>query len=322
MFYAVASLPRVLRSNLFLVSLPRLAGALVLAGLLSGVSSPAWSQAKQANALPAFAFPRDDMRERAARENWTSKPVPVPQAQNPYLGGILQLQDQIELIKKLSERQETLAKLRETYGALGIPFTAPPPTRSVCEKIPPSLVCVEAYPDLLKVAMPMEDLGENLPVVPSVAVAPTPDPGPVEDVGPDYRWTDVSCAGGTCRAVIVEADDGRARRTVAEGDTLSDGETVVSRIAFEGVRVTHGGKDWALMPAVAPSRGGSASPLFSINRASTGRPAARKSSPVRATTTDGVTSVQDEAAKKFFERSARSAEGAPSDEAPEKNRTD
>lgn len=322
MFHAIAVPSRVLQLNSFPVSLRRLAGVLVLVGTLSGLPSPAWSQAKQANTLPAFAFPRDDMRERAARENWTSKPVPVPQAQSPYLSGILQLQDQIELIKKLSERQETLAKLRETYGTLEIPFTAPPPTRSVCEKIPPSLVCVEAYPDLLKVAMPAEDLGDDLPVAPPVAMAPTPNYVPLEDTGPDYRWTDVSCAGGACRAVIVEADNGRARRTVAEGDTLSDGETVVSRIAFEGVRVTRGGKDRALMPAVAPSRGGSASPLFSINRASTGRPVARKSSPVRATTTDRVTSVQDEAAKKFFERSAKPPEGTPSGEAPEKDNAD
>lgn len=227
---------------------------------------PAMAENKQASSLPPFAFPRDDVRERAARENWTLAPVPLPESRNAYLSGILSLQSQIGLIQKLSERQESLTRLEEAYNDLGIPFTPPPPPRSVCEKIPPSVVCVTAYPDLMRVSLPPEDLEET--PIPTVEAPQTREETPEpEEIGPAYRWTDVSCAGGNCRAVLVDEDDAGTRRTVSEGDALPDG-TIVSRISFEGVRVTQGGKDITLMPAVAPSRGGSASPLFAARRIS------------------------------------------------------
>lgn len=258
------------------------------------------------------------MRERAARENWTLKPVPIPQPRDTYLGTVLQLQDQIEILKKLSERQDALGKLRESYGSLGIPFTAPPPTRSVCEKIPPSLVCVQAYPDLLKVAIPESDL-EETPLVATPPVASVKRPVPV-DIGPEYRWTDVTCAGGACRAVLVEADNPRARRTVSEGEVLPGG-AVVSRIAFEGVRVNAGGEDQALAPAVAPSRGGSSSPLFSINRSQTA-PAVRKRAPAIASSGGAAAPAGQDANKEAYKSEAQSLLKTLQEKSPRKKDED
>lgn len=240
----------------------------LLAGMAGLAFFPVTASAQQSGraALPSFAFPRDDIRERTAKENWTLAPVPAPALENSYLRDILSLQDQINLIEKLSEREKVLSELGETYRDMGIAFTPPPPPRDICEKIPPSVVCVQAYPDLFKIAMPVEDpvedVGTQPPPLPVEQGKPRDPPVALpEEAGPVYRWTDVTCAGGACRAVLVNQDDARARRTVSEGDTLGGG-VVVSKISFEGVRVSRNGTDMALMPAVAPSRGGSASPLF------------------------------------------------------------
>lgn len=236
-------------------------------------------------ALPSFAFPRDDVRERTAKENWRLEPVPTPVLKNAYLNDILSLQDQINLIEKLSEREKILSDLGQTYHDLGIAFTPPPPPREICEKIPPSVVCVQAYPDLFKIAMPIEEPAQAPPIAEEPNVPPViqENPAPVpEDTGPTYRWTDVTCAGGACRAVLVNESNGRTRRTVSEGDAL-DGGAIVAKISFEGVRISRNGAESLLMPAVAPSRGGSASPLFAAGRVEPqGQPRRRPSGPASA----------------------------------------
>ena len=203
---------------------------LALAGSMGLCSAVSYAQQDQ---IPSISIPRSS--EQASVGPLTLRTAPTFNFDNPYLNDSLQLEYQINLLKSMIERQSNLARLEETYLSLGSVFPTPDPPRGICEQIPVNVPCYKAYPELYgDVVVPeIEQLDiDDVQAAIEPLVEPIQEevftPAVAEDLGPpppsmNYRWADISCAGGQCSAVIVEEDRERSRRTVLEGDLLRGG---------------------------------------------------------------------------------------------------
>lgn len=236
-------------------------------GLSSAVS---YAQQDQ---IPSISIPRSSEQQGSVRP-LTLRQAPTFNFDNPYLNNALQLEYQINLLQSMIERQSNLARLEKTYLELGSIFPTPDPPRGICEQIPVNVPCYKAYPELYGDVVPeIEQLDiDDIEAAIQPLVEPiqeeifTPTVVDLADLGPpppsmDYRWADISCAGGQCSAVIVEEDRERSRRTILEGDLLKGGVRV-AEISARGVSLEYEGEIVALDPSAVPDRGGVGSPLM------------------------------------------------------------
>lgn len=214
--------------------------------------------------IPSISIPRSPLEGGAGFGTGTEKPEFT--YGNPYMNDTLQLQYQITLLERMVQRQSNISRLEKTYLEMGVSYPQPAPPRGICEQIPANVPCFNAYPDLYDIALP--DIGQldteaiEGPETGQAALAPViAAPQTEEEVLPEYTWAEVSCSAGKCSAVITKQDQSTKRETVRAGDVLGDGTEIVS-ISGRGVRARIDGKEMDLRPALAPSRGGSASPRF------------------------------------------------------------
>lgn len=194
---------------------------------------------------------------------------------NAFLKETIVLHHQIGLLERLIERQSVISKIEDSYLKIGIPFFSPPPPREICVQLPPSIPCIRGYPDLIAggvtdISIDAADLLPEIsppsptqvaPPLVGAAVEPLVDTQNSSKAAEKYSWAEVSCAGGRCKAVLVETQNPVARKTVAVGENLQEVGTVTG-ISFDGVLVSREGKTVALAPAKAPSRGGPVSPVL------------------------------------------------------------
>ena len=183
--------------------------------------------------------------------------VANPSEANPYLSTYLALQKQIAVLTKLLERENAVTDMVQSYKSIGIGYEPPKPTLSVCKQIPKNLACAVAYPsryaDFLPPPMPLP----AVPVEP-VDMSENELPQPAQEISPDIGlkdlvWTDITCLGQVCRAVITpDINDQGARYAVKVGDELPPGG-VVESISTQGVFVSKGDHIVTLEPAPAAS---------------------------------------------------------------------
>ncbi len=234
--------------------------------------------AQAQESLPAISFDSQSLEEEG-KDQFTLDSQPTFNFDNAYLNDTLRLQYQNILLEKMILRQGTIARTEKSFMDVGVPFNQPAPPRGICEQIPVNIPCYKAYPDLYPGAVP--DVGQieegaldtaGLPaglLNDGVLASKTPEPKKPEKISADfsaYRWAEITCAGGRCSAVLSYNG---ARRGVKEGDTVGDGFKV-ARITSTGVDLSHSGETKPIEAALAPSRGGMASPKYAAFEAGSG----------------------------------------------------
>lgn len=181
---------------------------------------------------------------------------------NPSLAATLEIQRQIQILRRLLAREQAVNEMVAASLEIGVmdPFVAPPDL-TLCQQIPANIPCSNAHADLYPGFRP-----EPPPVAPPTLGADTLaqelkgdglmpmslDDAP-DGLGADnLYWTSVTCFQSVCSAVVTpDPDNTRARYHIRPGDALPDG-TVVSAISATGVTLSAGDDIIALKPAPKP----------------------------------------------------------------------
>lgn len=189
---------------------------------------------------------------------------------NKYFTNITTLQYQNSLLESLVERQGKAKEIATSFKEIGLPFRQPAPPRSVCAELPKNDLCNSFYSDLYanRIAPRLNAVRENndlmdervtpidAPVIQRKKV--TKKKTIIEDV--PYRWADISCVAGQCRAVLVGhgAESQAGRTTVTVGTIMKDGWQVDS-IGFNQITMRRDARLETLNPLPI---GASKSPFF------------------------------------------------------------
>ncbi len=178
---------------------------------------------------------------------------------NKYFTNITTLQYQNSLLEILTERQLKTKEIADSFRTIGLPFNQPPPPRNVCAELPRNALCSSFYKDLYQTKIaPRREAADDNDSTPPVQVKETKkkkETAKKNIVKPvPYRWADISCVAGSCRAVLVgsgdEAQTGRS--TVTVGNVMKDGWQV-SEIGFNKVKMIKDSRVETLNPL--PSSG-------------------------------------------------------------------
>ena len=234
---------RYIKKTLFrLVNIiPAIGGLLVLClGLVAG-DQVAWAQSSSDTKTAKFG--------RGGQQ------IPFGE-DNQYLHDLLRLQTQIDLLSHLRNRQDSINAMAEHYSKIGVPFVPPAPSRSICQEIPPNVLCAEHYPDLYPGFMnkfqssesqPLPRL-DQLPIVQRIDEVEESQKEELKEIS--FVWTDISCMNGVCEAVIMpDIPDTVARYTIEQGDQLPSGETITG-ISSKGIEMlSSDGQSMRLEPA-------------------------------------------------------------------------
>lgn len=245
---------------------------LILYGLSALITVSASASFAAEESLPALSLESSAIRQ-AGSSRFSMDSRPVFDYANPYLNDTLALQYQNIILEKMIVRQTAISRTEKSFMDVGVPFNQPAPPRGICEQIPVNIPCYKAYPDLYPGAVAevgqIEEgaLTDVPPMVGSIDPPPAPaaskaprkkeEPKPATDFSA-YRWAEITCAGGSCKAVISEKG---IRRSVRAGDMIGDG-IKIEQITATGVQASKDDKTVPLQAALAPSRGGAASPKY------------------------------------------------------------
>lgn len=182
---------------------------------------------------------------------------------NTQLRTILTLQNQNQLLKKLIERETSVNQMIEAAIAVGIssPFI-PAPDRRLCTDVPANIPCAKAYTNLYDdFSVTQRKTAAQLPALPHapsiMAETDIPDlsardlsalPKELDSTMTIY-WTDITCLGTRCSAVISpDPADLNARYRIMVGEKLPDG-SIVRTISASGVTLERDNKPIHLNPA-------------------------------------------------------------------------
>jgi hypothetical protein len=237
------------------------------------ISGLAFAQAK-AQEMPAFAVPQiitaDEIENLSVDFDESFNAI-----QNPYLSDTMKLNYQISLLDKLVTREAALTKIGESYTAIGMPFTPPPPPRGICAQLPPNGPCLASYPDLYGKLVEERKKHYEKIVVEAKNAEPGRKPNESDEAMIErqrkeaeerkriaeeearrtrYQWAELTCLSGECRGILVNRTDTTIRYTVRAGDRLPDG-TVVESIRPGDVRVSLDGEMIKLRPAPGDMKG-------------------------------------------------------------------
>jgi hypothetical protein len=183
---------------------------------------------------------------------------------------ILLLQEQVNILDAMVQRQAEIQKIASNYEGVGINFKQPLPPAETCAKIPLNLLCLYAYPDMDQHTSFMEEqaqrveemqqeamnkaianitqsMGQMPPLSGGQQAMATDvsfdqgmifDPAPASSFKDDYLWSDIRCAVGKCSALIVSSLDSSKRFRVEKGDKI-EGNIAIKDINIGGVQVSH-----------------------------------------------------------------------------------
>lgn len=183
--------------------------------------------------------------------------------QNPQLKNILQLQYQLQVLKQLIDHEKAVNEIVKSSVSLGIKNpTFPSPNKNLCNEVPANIPCAKAYENLYegfsverqKALVPIDTVPAAEAIlgnsdIPFLDAATLPDLPADAFAGGTLYWTDITCLGSTCSAVISpDPKNYRARYRVIAGETLPDG-SVIQSISASGVRIERGNKTIHLDPA-------------------------------------------------------------------------
>ena len=208
---------------------------------------------------------------------------------NKYFTDIIKLQYQISLLQTLIERQKQDQEIQKSFSEMGIPYMPSAPKRTMCEELPLNDLCAMFYMDLYegqkasnlasKSDDPNATLQDIIDSMPSEGkkstgktAASTGQEQPFGAVkqeekkkqfNPAYKWADISCVKGVCRATLVK--DSKERVTDYTGSDLAGEDIIVGDISFNNVvLVNKEGERKRLRPAASPEQGGVKSPLLGV----------------------------------------------------------
>ena len=173
---------------------------------------------------------------------------------NAQLQDVLQLQYQIQLLKRLLEREKTVNDGAQAGRDIGMkkPVLSRP-ERDLCAAVPANIPCAQAYADLYP--------GFDVKPVVKEAAAPAPvakqdEPKkksaapvkPAVPIDPKIFWLDVTCLEDDCSALLASnPNDPQSRRRVHAGDTIAG--ATVRRISASGVMLERNGRSFRASPA-------------------------------------------------------------------------
>ena len=158
--------------------------------------------------------------------------------ERPLMRDIIYLQEQINLLESLVERQSSIQKIANNYQKAGIPYKQPPPPASVCRQLPPNILCLFFYPGLDKNKMFIEETKQriqdqnNQALIDSLenyALGDAPNeknPEPAPSL--QYSWADIECRIDNCTALIVDSNDQDKRFRVKSGEKINPSFKIIS----------------------------------------------------------------------------------------------
>lgn len=183
---------------------------------------------------------------------------------NAALKTVLELQYQMQLLKRLIEHEQAVNNIVESALAIGMTQPAiSTPDYTVCAQVPANLPCGHAYNDLYDGFSgldnnPMLAAISNAPPilqnsdVPSLAAQALPEDFSTQTALVSFDtlfWTDITCMAMQCSAVISpDPNNPKARYRVVNGESLPDGSTIEA-ISATGVTLRRDGEKILLEPA-------------------------------------------------------------------------
>jgi hypothetical protein len=156
---------------------------------------------------------------------------------NPLMRDILIIQDQINILEGLIERQAEIQNIANNYERIGLKFDQPAPSISICQQLPVNVLCLAHYPDLEVNKSIIGDGVERAQQRQVDAIQSAIDQINIEvaqennitqqDMGattdePTYGWLDIKCLNGNCSALLVNNDNSALRMRVKVGDYLGN----------------------------------------------------------------------------------------------------
>lgn len=215
-------------------------------------------------AMICLSWPSSAMAQAFGRTAPVEPPPLTFSLRNKQLQDILRLQYQIQLLKQMIDHEKAVNEIVKTSISLGIQEpNIPAPNQKLCSDIPANIPCAQAYDSLyagysakrvktvatpIHVAPSLSAILDNSDI-PFLDAATLPElPANAFDTSTLF-WTDITCLGGACSAVITpDPDNPRARYRVTQGEILPDG-AVINHISAAGVKLLRNGRDIALKPA-------------------------------------------------------------------------
>ncbi len=194
----------------------------------------------------------------ARAEETLATALPAPAAplavDNTDLRDVLTLQHQIQLLKRLVDRETVVNDMAQAGRDIGMkkPILSRP-ERDLCSEVPPNIPCAQAYADLYP-DFHVAPLSEPAPK--PVEVAPAPKkPAPVAAItkpaapsDPKIFWLDISCLESECSALMSNnLSSFKARQRVHVGDIIAG--ATVRAISAGGVTLERNGHTVRATPA-------------------------------------------------------------------------
>lgn len=186
--------------------------------------------------------------------------------QNPQVKDLIRLQYQLQVLQKLIEHERVVNNMVKSSLDLGVAKPAiAAPDEELCQKVPANIPCAQSYDDIYDgysvkpkeiaaakpVAPPLPSLvaDSGIPALEAAALPDQIDDHDLLPQGDTIYWTDITCMGTQCSAVITpDPANQKARYRVSLGETLPDG-SIVSAISVNGVSIQRNKKTVALDPA-------------------------------------------------------------------------
>lgn len=159
--------------------------------------------------------------------------------QNNLMRDTLILQEQINLLESLVERQAEIQNIAENYAELGIPYRQPPPPINVCKSLPSNVLCLFFYPELENNQSLLEEARQRTiekqqeALMDSLAELQVMNSNfsendlpsgmiPLMAMQPRYAWADIQCLKSECTALVVSENDTGNRQRVSVGDMVDN----------------------------------------------------------------------------------------------------
>lgn len=172
---------------------------------------------------------------------------------NPLMRDIIILQNQINLLDGLVERQSEVQDIALNYERIGVPFSQPSPPRSTCEKLPLNVLCLFFYPELptnqsivsesidryeerrqQKIDEAISSLRQK--AIEGIRLQRNDDkPIITKNKQDQYYWSDIRCRSNQCSAVIESNADSNDKLRVKSGDVHVNGLKITKIDPREGV---------------------------------------------------------------------------------------
>jgi len=213
--------------------------------------SPALAQ----NSFPEFTLTDKQQSLSAGNGFEINIDESLKNIKNPLLRDRFQLQHQVILLKHLLQQQKEVKNIAENYRKSGISFSQKAPTESICAQLPTNILCTLTYPEksnsqdviaeayekamtaqkqeVLKIFQEiykdyLSTISQN-----SYSNTPTASNALTKILGPaDFlAWSDISCRGSECTALIENKNDDTGYRQRVKIDDIITKDSHIYTVA-------------------------------------------------------------------------------------------